>query len=92
MWSDASEIVVLNAKTSTRSPNVMPAMQNIRCVETVKISQELTNMLANDFDPTEAASNNPQRSSTQLSPRIIDGNFDMEGPRYDRYTTTVKLI
>lgn len=84
VWSESSPIVALSSKPSVRNPP-HPPLQNLKDVEQVKTEKEAIAMAGNDFDPTNAASNNPHKSETHLSPRVVEGGFDFEVPRYGSF-------
>ena len=86
IWSDASEIIILNKaynpQKSVFSQSTDPHRSiYLKTEEQVKQLQELNIMNTNDSDSHNAASFHPARSETNLSPRIANGNFDMEVSR-----------
>jgi hypothetical protein len=83
IWSESSDIIVLKkAGKSLLATTPMPHHQYLHDLETVKRTQDQWGMLENDTDSGLAASMNPVRAETQLSPRVVTGEFDTEVPRY----------
>jgi len=78
IWSDPSMPIVM--PNPPKAPK-MPPLVNLRSTQEVTELREQFTMGVNDWDVEAVIDSNPVNSSTQLTPRLIDGRRDIVVPR-----------